>query len=69
MTERANVFVKAKHMCRYLFEKSRLTRDRLFGVDDGENDFAAIQIAVIELFPDSIDHLLFPDSTICQEKR
>ena len=54
MTEWANVFEKAKHMCRYLFEKSKLTRDRLFGVADGENDFAAIRIAVIELFPDSI---------------
>ena len=54
MTEWANVFEKAKHMCRYLFEKSKLTRDRLFGVADGENDFAAFRIAVIELFPDSI---------------
>ena len=60
MAEWANVFEKAKHMCRYLFEKSKLTPDRLFGVAGGENDFAAIRIAVIELFPDSI---------ICQEKR
>ena len=33
-----------------------ISLDRLFGVADGENDFAAIQIAVIELFPDSISY-------------